>query len=228
MRHALWLALLISAASPVAADTIRIAADRDATLIEHPDGSLANGSGPFFFAGRTNQSDGSIRRALVRFDVAGSLPEGAVVESVSLTLFTSSSNSAPRILSLHRVLQDWSEGPSSASGGGGAPALAGDVTWIHTSRDTGFWRQPGGDFIGPESASIEVGETGSYTWADDGRLKADVLLWAFAPQRNFGWELIGDETAPQTSKSFASREHADPALRPALEITFRVPARSQE
>ena len=53
----------------------------------------------------------------------------------------------------------------------------------------------------------------------------DVRLWNSAPQRNFGWILIGDETAPQTAKSFASREFPDPTLRPVLEVNYRTPGK---
>jgi len=223
MRYALWVAVLMTTALPLPAETIRIEADRDATLIEDREGELANGSGPFFFAGRTSQAEGSIRRALLRFDVAGSLPEGAVIEKAALILFAAPGNTAPRLLSLHRVLSDWSEGPSFASGGGGAPSLEGDATWIHTSFDTDQWRRPGADFIEPPSASLEVAGTGAFTW-ETPRLRADVQLWAAAPRRNFGWALLGDETMPQSSKSFASREHGSADLRPVLEITFREPA----
>jgi hypothetical protein len=35
----------------------------------------------------------------------------------------------------------------------------------------------------------------------------------------------GDETTPQTAKSFASRENPDLSLRPVLEVTYRLPGR---
>ena len=54
-------------------ETVRIGAVRDATLIEDPDGALANGSGPFLFAGRTGQRQNSIRRGLLYFDVASAV-----------------------------------------------------------------------------------------------------------------------------------------------------------
>jgi hypothetical protein len=226
MRCAAWLLAGLVCATPAMADTIRIVADHDATLIESSDAGLANGSGPFFFAGRTNQAEGSIRRALVHFDVAGALPEGAIIEDVALILFMTASNPAIRLYTLHRVQDDWSEGPASSSGGGGAPALPGDTTWLHRSFDTEAWRQPGGDFLPEPSARLEIGDTGSYTFGPDdahgSRLRADVILWAAAPHRNFGWALLGDETVPQGVKSFASRENADPSLRPVLEITYRT------
>jgi hypothetical protein len=218
----LLLLLLVGSAAAVA-ETVRIEADRDATLIEDPDGALANGSGPYFFVGRTNAQRDAVRRGLLRFDVAAALPEHAIIESVSLTVFVSPSNPELREFRLHRVLADWGEGPSAASGGGGRPSEPGDVTWIHTFYDYDFWTHSGGQFVGRVSARTTVAGSGYYTWDSTNHLVLDVRLWNAAPQRNFGWILIGDETTPQTAKSLASRENPDPALRPVLEVTYRLP-----
>jgi hypothetical protein len=210
-------------ALPAAAETVLIPASHDATVIEDPDGALANGSGPFFFAGRTNQEQDSVRRGLLRFDVAEALPDQAIIETVSLTLFMAPSNPDIRDLRLYRVLADWGEGPSSSAGGGGAPSQPGDVTWLHTFYDSEFWVYGGGQFLGRASASLQVAGSALYTWESNPHLVQDVVLWKAAPQNNFGWVLIGDETTRQNVKSFASREYADPALRPVLEVTYRLP-----
>jgi hypothetical protein len=52
---------------------------------------------------------------------------------------------------------------------------------------------------------------------------ADTRIWIATPQKNFGWILLEDETAPQSVKSFASREEPDPSLRPVLEVTYSLP-----
>jgi hypothetical protein len=221
---AMILALLLGWAGAAAAETVVIEASRDATLIEDPDGALANGSGPVFFAGRTSQADGSVRRALLHFDVAGAVPRGAIVERVTLTLFMTPSNRNEDRLALYRVLADWGEGPSAASGGGGRPAEPGDATWLHTFYDDAFWTISGGQFLGRPSAAALVAGSDFYSWSGR-RLAQDVRVWAAAPHRNFGWILIGDETRPQTAKSFASREAADPAVRPVLEVTYRLPGK---
>jgi hypothetical protein len=210
-------------ATPVAAETVVVEAGRDATLIEDADGALANGSGPVFFAGRTNQRQDSVRRGLLYFDVASALPEQAILESVRLVLYVTPSNPRPARARLHRVLSDWGEGPSSASGGGGDFSQPGDATWIHTFYDDAFWVRPGGHFVARESAVTEVAGTGSYSWEGTRKMLTDVRLWLAAPRRNFGWILLGNETAPQTSKSFASREHPDASLRPVLELVYRLP-----
>ena len=197
-----------------------IEAGRDATLIEDPDGSLANGSGPVFFAGRTSQEQNSVRRALLWFDVAASLPADAVIEDVQLVLTTVSGNATVATLRLHRVLADWGEGASSASGGGGADAQPGDATWLHAFHDNQFWARSGGTFVGHESAARPVAAPAVYIWKDAPGLSRDVRLWLAAPQRNFGWALMGDETTRQTAKRFASREHPDASVRPVLEVTY--------
>ena len=68
---------LLLASEQASAETILIDVGRDTTLIEEPDGALANGSGPVFFVGRTNQGQNSVRRGLIYFDVAAALPRNA-------------------------------------------------------------------------------------------------------------------------------------------------------
>ena len=224
MRTVIALVLLL-APGWAAAETVFIDAARDATLIEEPDGALANGSGPAFFVGRNNQVRNSVRRGLVHFDVAAVLPRNARVTAVRLTLYMSPSNSGPRRISLHRVQADWGEGPSFASGGGGDFSAPGDSTWVHTFYDDEFWVRPGGQFVRRASASQEVAASDFYTWGSTRKMVADVRRWLAAPHWNFGWILIGDETTPQNAKSFASREEADASLRPVLEVTYRLPGR---
>jgi hypothetical protein len=228
VRTAVLPVIIFLGVLPAASETLTLEASRDATLIEDPDGSLANGAGPVFFVGHTAQSENGIRRALLSFDVAAALPRGAIIESVSLRLFMTPSNPEPRPIRLHRVLADWGEGPSARSGGGGATALPGDVTWLHTFWDYDFWVQSGGQFLGRASAALVVAGPGYYSWSDVPHLAQDVRLWNEAPARNFGWILTGDETTRQSSKSFASREHPDPALRPILVITYRTAGAPQE
>jgi hypothetical protein len=222
MRTGIALALLLV---PVvaAAETILIDAGRDATLIEEPDGALANGAGPVFFVGRTNQRENSVRRGVIYFDVAAALPKNAWVESVRMALYMAPSNSVPSQIGLHRLLAAWSEGDSYASGGGGDDSAPGDATWIHTFYDDEFWVKPGGHFVARASASMNVAAPALYTFESTQKMIADVRLWLGAPQRNFGWILLGDETMPQNVKSFASREEPDPSLRPVLEVLYYLP-----
>jgi hypothetical protein len=202
------------------ADIVAIEAARDTTLIEDPEGALANGAGPLFFVGRTNQREGSVRRGLLYFDVTAALPRGAHIESVRLTLSMPRGNATPQQIGLHRLRSSWGEGASFATGGGGDASAPDDATWIHRFYDGWFWRQPGGDFVARASATQDVWAPGFYTWESSAKLIADVRLWLHAPHRNFGWILLGDETTPQNVKSFASREASNAELRPVLEVIY--------
>jgi hypothetical protein len=202
---------------------LRIEASADATLIEDPDGLLANGAGPALFVGRTNQSADSVRRALLRFEMPplpalGRRP--VVVERVELVLHANFGNPAPSELRVHAVLAPWTEGPAFSGGGSGAPSGPGDATWLHASFPDAFWLHNGAQLDGRPLASVEVGDAGEVRVSSP-ELTRLLAGWVARPGENFGLVLIGDETHRQTVKSIASREHADPAVRPAIEITFR-------
>jgi hypothetical protein len=224
VRAAFSIVLLLAPAFAMA-ESLVIEAGRDTTLIEEPEGGLANGSGPAFFVGRTNQGQDSVRRALIYFDVSAALPANARVESVRLTLYMTPSNSTSRPITLHRLLAGWGEGASFASGGGGDFSVPGDATWIHTFYDDEFWVRPGGRFVPRASASRDVAGSGFYTWEGTRKMVANVRSWLAAPHRNSGWILLGDEATPQSVKSFASREDPDPLLRPVLEVRYQLPVR---
>src|SRR5678815_2381943 len=144
-RMAIGLAIVAQGTSGAvaSAETAVLDAVRDATLIESGTGALANGAGPALFVGRTSQQNDSRRRALIAFDVAAALPSGAVVTRVALDLELSPSHPDPVAIGVYRVAADWSEGRSDGSGGSGEPAVAGDVTWIHTRYDLERWVDPG-------------------------------------------------------------------------------------
>lgn len=195
---------------------------QDATLIEDAAGERANGAGPAFFVGRNNASVGSVRRALIAFDVAAALPANAWITGVEFEFELQPSNDDIFDLGLHRVLSAWSEGPASASGGGGAPAEPGDATWLHTRYDVEFWEEPGGDFAPDPSAVVAVADPGLYVTASTPELVADVQEWLDFPGSNHGWALVGGEQEAQTAKSFASRESPIEESRPRLVIEYET------
>ena len=175
------------------------------------------------FTGRTG--GGSTVRALVAFDVAGIVPAGATITAVLLSL-NMSRVSAPsaRTVGLHRVLADWGEGVADAPGGegGGAPASAGDATWLHTFFPGSFWSSPGGDFEGALSASIEVKGLGAYQWGSTAQMVADVQMWLDNPSSNHGWMLMEEDNTADAQR-FDTRENASEADRPRLTVTFVRP-----
>ena len=223
MRLAAVLLAAAAGLTPAAAGTVVVEAAADATLVEHPDGALANGAGPNVFAGRTNAADNGVRRALLRFEIpeAARALDGKVLESVALVLTNlTESNTVPAEYRLHRLLARWSEGPSEGLGGGGAPSQPGDATWVHASFGGEFWMHNGASFEGRPSARGVVTGPGAYRF-ESPELTRDLLRALRSPGENLGWILVGDETRRQTVRAFGSRENPDPDARPVLEITFR-------
>ncbi len=194
---------------------------KDNTLYENPLGQLSNGSGQYFFAGRTAVA-GLIRRGLLAFDLTSGLPQGATVTSVVLTLHVSRTLLSAQSVQLHNVLADWGEGASNSiilGGGMGAPSAPGDATWSHTFFDTSAWANPGGDFAAAPSATQSVGAIGFYTWSS-AQMVADIQAWLDDPSTNFGSMVKGPE-GPASTKRFDSRENPVAAFRPRLTVRFQ-------
>lgn len=218
------VAALFTITPPAHADLVSIVADRDATLYQDATGSTANGAGRWFFSGITAME--SIRRGLLHFEIAGSLPAGATISRASVRLTMDRGISGAAFLTLHRVQQGWGEGPSVApeEQGAGTPALAGDATWLHTFYTGSLWNTPGGDFNEIPSAILSVADVGQYTWTS-AALAADAQAMLDTPSSNHGWVLLGDEfSVPPTAKRFASRESPDETARPVLVIEYIVPS----
>jgi hypothetical protein len=193
---------------------------KDNTLYEFvpADGDRSNALGLHFFTGETGM--GELRRGVLAFDIAGNIPAGSAILGVTLSLNMSMTPSGtPRTTELHKLLADWGEGTSQASGGEGegAPATTNDATWRHRFFDTIFWTAEGGDFSATVSASQSVGAVGMYTWSSS-QMVADVQSWLNDPATNFGWLVLGDESEIATAKRFDTRESASP---PVLSIIYR-------
>ncbi|MBI4604192.1 MAG: DNRLRE domain-containing protein [Planctomycetes bacterium] len=217
----LWTALLVS--DTAAAETVAIPASKDNTLYESAGGALSNGAGPDLYAGKT--AAGSIRRGIIAFEVADSIPPGSTIQRVSLRLSMSRSVAGPTAVDLHRVHADWGEGTSDAGssrGGDGAPARPGDATWLHRFFDAVRWVSAGGDFEAAPSADAVVAGQGGYVWQSE-QMARDVQGWLDDPSTNFGWLLKGDERVSQTAKRFDSRENPVSVSRPQLLVEFAPP-----
>jgi hypothetical protein len=204
--------------------SVQIPAKMDNTLYEDPTGILSNGAGTYIFAGRTGQTEYSIRRGLIAFDVADYIPANVNIQSVVLTLNMSKTASASQAISLHKVLAQWGEGTSHASRGEGTGDLAttSDATWTYRLYDTELWSTPGGDFESSASATLPVDNVGSYSWGSNDQLVADVQSWLDNPIQNFGWILIGDESVTRTAKRFDSRENSTESNQPVLTVTYTM------
>ena len=204
--------------------SIDIAPRKDNTLYETEDGPTSNGAGQHIFVGKTNR--GSIRRAVIAFDVEGNVPTGSKITSVRLRLHMSRTQAGAQTVLLHRLVTDWGEGSSASAtqgsdsgGGGGEAATTGDATWVHAFFDTVAWGKPGGDFAASPSVDTTVVAAGFYTWSSD-LMVTDLQGWLDDPKSNFGWILLGNETQNTTTKRFESKENSVETNRPVLTVQF--------
>ncbi len=209
-------------AASFAQTEVNISASKDNTLYESAAGAFSNGSGYHLFVGQNNHGDA--RRTLLAFDVAGNIPAGATILSAKLTLYLSKTfKASEQTVALHRVLANWGEGASDATGeeGGGANAAAGDATWRHTFFNTQFWTNLGGDYTPAASANQTVADTGSfYTWGSTPEMVADVQGWLNAPANNFGWLLMSNESANGSAKRFDALQNPVANHRPVLNVIY--------
>jgi hypothetical protein len=220
------VAMLLVPTRQAVADSVTLLPVKDATLFEQNQGSLADGSGQYLFAGRTGQP--ANRRALLAFDIAATVPTQATMTRVTLTLNMSRTIASARTATLHWVLADWGEGSSNAGGqeGAGVAASTGEATWLHTFHDTGQWSAAGGDFASSASSNQSVSNAGPYSWSSSAMI-ADVQSWLDDPAADFGWLIRGDESATRTAKRFDSREHPTVGNQPTLTIEFDTPDTTQ-
>ena len=214
---------LLFAATDAAADTVSVTPAKDNSMYEdNPDNSA--GADTNLFSGIAGA--GSPRRALLEFDVAGAVPAGSTINSVTLSLFVERSGpfaSGTDVYSLHRVTAAWGEGTSGGGAGVGVPATPGDATWNDRIFPTDPWGTAGGDFLGASgSTAMVTAAAGSF--ASSPGLVADVQSWLDDPANNEGWILIGDEATTFSARRFTSREGSPASQQPTLLIDFTPPA----
>ncbi len=209
---------------PSSADTITLDASKDNSI--YSENNNSNGDGDLF-SGRTQGRQGAgTRRALMQFDLTGSIPSGASIENVSITLNVSrrgpASVGSTVDVFLHRLIQDWGEGASLGTGLGGSPST-GDVTWNFSFFNTENWQIEGGNFVNTPSATQPLSSSGPITWGSP-NLVSDVQSWVDNPEQNFGWILLVDESAFGAATIFGSRENSSSGRRPKLTIDFSAGA----
>src|SRR5215471_1434789 len=222
--------VLAGGSIPGMADTVQLNPSKDNTLYEdNTGGTTSNGQGQNFFVGPVGSiGNGLFRRGLIAFDIAGNIPAGATIESVTLTLHASSTRQTPDIqVDLYAALSDWGEGASNADedagGGQGAPAEPGDATWVNTFFPDQLWGAEGGDFATSPTSSIGVSTEGFFSFDStvDAGLLTDVQQWLDQPDTNFGWLVkASDEFFPMSAKRFDTRENAEPTFQPLLTVTY--------
>lgn len=220
------LALTVLGAGAARADMTTLTPAQDNTLYIDASGAVSNGAGPTMFSGKTGVFGTGARRALVQFNVAGGIPFGATITAVQLRLFMSQSVTGASPIGLRRVTNSWGEGISDGgpTGGQGAPSEANDATWVHRFFPGVNWTTQGGDFAASNSASINVGGLGFYTWGSTAAMVADVQSWLDVPAGNNGYLLLGNEVTDGSAKRFDTRESTTTGNRPQLIVTYDPPA----
>jgi hypothetical protein len=216
---------------------ITIGASKDVTIFQN-NVNNSSGGGNGLFAGTNGTS--SPRRALIAFDIVDSVPAGANVTGVQLTLtlgqIAGMAASSSATIGLFDVSEDWGEGTAETSNpltdsiggqGQGAMATGGDATWndsFYSTTSPTAWTHAGGDFSGTASASNTITNAilgNTYTWGSTTGIVSDVQAWLDTPSSNFGWMLKNsDETDATTFLAFYSRNTATASFHPQLTITY--------
>ncbi|MHB8865244.1 MAG: DNRLRE domain-containing protein [Pirellulaceae bacterium] len=202
-------------ASHAQGELIELNPSKDNSIYSESDNSNAAGE---LYAGTTPNL--AVRRALLLFDIAGRVPAGATINSVSLAL--SQTRIGPGVTAsfeLRPLTAVWGEGTSSGIGAGGSPTLE-DATWNYRLYDTDQWTTPGGDF-GPASGTATIGTVIDtlYVFNSQAGLVADVQNWLNEPDSNFGWILRAADESLVTARVFGSRE-SSLADQPVLTVDF--------
>lgn len=214
VSHLACIALAIAGMGNVCwGSSISIAPSKDNTIYAE-NGGASNGAGPLF-AGVT--AVGNARRALFQFDIAGNVPAGATIDSVTLAVTQTKINGgAAATFELHPLQKIWGQGTSSGTGAGAA-ATAGEATWTFNQYNSTSWTSAGGDF-GLTSGSLALGTANqTYTFPSSASLVSDVQGWLNSPSTNFGWLMkVATETG-NTAREFGSTESGSA---PSLTINY--------
>jgi hypothetical protein len=235
--------LLASPALPAAQVTLTAIADTSLWQRE-PDKNL--GASDLLPAGSTS-SDGDTTksRLLVRFDLTGSVPADAVVESASVYfhIVRAPSNAPTKPIngstfSLRKALQPWVEGTKTYTDpqkpmNSMQFATAGETTWFYRyfGDENARWISPGGDLTDGDFAEAFSGEIfigsgsgGDYVVNLSAEGLQDIRDWLANPGSNYGWMLKSEsEQTTGTARIFASREYQTASYRPQLTVQFSLP-----
>ncbi len=200
---------LLASLTEVFAVSVSLAPSSDATISDQsPIAPL--GTGTTLQIGTSGK--GVSYRSLFSFNFA-SMPTNAVVTNVTLTLrVIETSVITNGWVDLHRLNRSWTESV---------------VTWTNRLSPPASWSVFGAsapiDYINQITQSNFIADTGSYVFASNDRMVADVQNWVTTPGTNFGWILISELQGTQNSvKKFGSRENTLNA--PQLTVEYTVPA----
>jgi hypothetical protein len=221
-------AIATSPAILSAQSILSLVAEKDATLYESASGTVANGGGSKMFVGRVGANGNfEIRRTVIKWNIAGSIPAGSRIIAVNLDMNVDLSSAfLPQAATAHRVLQNWSEGNATPGGNGGAGtgATNGSVTWLHTNYPSQFWTNTGGDFASSPSFTFDLPGFGPLLTPPLPGLVADVQDMLDNPSNNHGWLFKTPEVLTSNARAIASSEAS--FNKPELQITYLTPGQT--
>lgn len=200
-------------------------ANKDNTIYseDSTNGTFKSDGQGYLYAGKTGFNFGPyIRRALVSFDLSTQIAAGSSIQSVQLKLNATKAGSSASnsTLSIYRLLQTWGEGTSQASGGQGATATTGDVTWTRRFYNTSVWTTAGGTRNSTVSGSTTFLGLGQVTWNSTSQMVSDVQSWVDNAASNAGWIILGNESTNVSAIQFDSvQTNGTP---PTLVVTYGV------
>jgi len=166
-----------------------------------------------------SMNSGTRARALLRFDVAGALPAGAVITSVSLQFEVTrlTMGAANSTFEVRRVHLPWTERDTDNEGTTWRRRFGADIGWIDPGGRLGI------ETAASPSGTVAVTGTNVYTMASTAAMVADVQYWLDTPSENHGWMLrTQSEPVNATARRIATRE--DTARAPRLVIEYDEPA----
>lgn len=202
-------ALFVIATTWLRADQVALIPVADAELQSQAP-AVNFGTGTTMVTGGLGSNAGNaLRRALLRFEVAGQVPLGARVTSATLTFNLVREPLAPEdsLFQLRKILRPWKET---------------QVTWNVPAKDTPPWDGSGcagtNDVSAVVSGSVAISSPGVYVIPTTPGMVADVQGWLDNPFANDGWLLRSDTEAPFTARHIATRESG--AAAPVLTVEF--------
>ncbi len=151
---------------------------------------------------------------LIKFDLS-QLPQGAQIQSATLTLHqTAARGEAIYDVSVHKIIH---HNPDLQLTNGFT--YNGVDVWTANSVSYNNIPLAQGDIAAPEDVNHLSRTKGPKHWT----VTQMVQAWIDNPASNFGMLLNSDAAARKDSyRTFAASETGDPALRPALEVTFTI------
>ncbi|MGH7457055.1 MAG: DNRLRE domain-containing protein, partial [bacterium] len=165
------------------------------------------------------------KHALIRFELS-SLSLALKIDSAWVALFFAQTRTplgGDKTLGIFRINRSWGEGSGDdASGFDGQPAQTGEANWLYALANTSAWSVAGANGIPRDrEARAESEKTFSPANLQTGWKEWPITklaqFWIAHPDSNFGFTLRETNVSAQTGIiDFASSEHPDSTLRPAL------------